>query len=50
MKIDEQMQTESAKKELTDDSGCTATVAIITPTEIYCCNAGDSRTVVSKAK
>lgn len=50
MKIDEQMQTDSAKKELTDESGCTATVALVTPSEIFCCNAGDSRTVLSKAK
>jgi len=31
-------------------AGCTATVALITPSEIYCCNAGDSRTVMSKGK
>ena len=29
-------------------AGCTATTVLITPTEIYCANAGDSRTVVSK--
>jgi len=29
-------------------AGCTATTVIITPTEIYCANAGDSRTVISK--
>lgn len=28
-------------------AGCTATSVIITPTEIYCGNAGDSRTVLS---
>lgn len=28
-------------------AGCTATVVLITPDEIYCCNAGDSRTVLS---
>lgn len=52
MKIDEQMLTEGAKKELgaQDESGCTATVALVTPTEIFCCNAGDSRTVFSKGK
>ena len=52
MKIDDLMQTDSGKKELgpEDASGCTATVALITPTEIYCCNAGDSRTVLSKGK
>jgi protein phosphatase PTC2/3 len=31
-------------------AGCTATVVLITPQEIYCSNAGDSRTVMSKAK
>ena len=52
LKIDEMMQTDSAKKELgaQDESGCTATVALITPNEIYCANAGDSRTVLSKGK
>jgi len=52
LKIDEMMQTDSAKKELgaQDESGCTASVVLITPTEIYCANAGDSRTVLSKGK
>lgn len=31
-------------------AGCTATVALVTPTEVWCCNAGDSRTVISKNK
>jgi len=31
-------------------AGCTATVVLVTPSEIYCCNAGDSRTVLSKGK
>jgi serine/threonine protein phosphatase PrpC len=31
-------------------AGCTATCVLITPTEIYCSNAGDSRTVLSKSK
>lgn len=46
------MLSESGKKELGahHTAGCTATVALITPTEIYCCNAGDSRTVYSKNK
>lgn len=30
-------------------AGCTATVVLISPNEIYCANAGDSRTVMSKA-
>lgn len=52
LKIDEQMLTEAGKKELggNQQAGCTATVALITPSEIYCCNAGDSRTVYSKGK
>jgi len=31
-------------------AGCTATVILITATEIYCANAGDSRTVLSKGQ
>jgi protein phosphatase 2C len=31
-------------------AGCTATVVLVTPSDIYCCNAGDSRTVLSKGK
>lgn len=30
-----------------DESGCAATSAIITPSQIFCGNAGDSRTVIS---
>lgn len=30
-----------------DESGCAATSAIITPTKVFCGNAGDSRTVLS---
>jgi len=30
------------------ESGCTATVVLITPDKIYCANAGDSRTVMSE--
>lgn len=52
MKIDEMMLSEAGKRELGGNlqAGCTATVALITPNEIYCCNAGDSRTVLSKGK
>jgi serine/threonine protein phosphatase PrpC len=32
------------------DTGCTACVVLLTPTEIYCSNAGDSRGVLSKDK
>lgn len=31
-------------------AGCTATVVLLTPNEIYCANSGDSRTVMSKNK
>ncbi len=47
MKIDEMMLTELGENV---KAGCTATVVLITPNEIYCCNAGDSRTVMSKGK
>ena len=40
----------SSSSESKSFAGCTATVALITPAEIYCCNAGDSRTVLSKGK
>ncbi|KAG5421091.1 PTC2 [Candida metapsilosis] len=30
-----------------DDSGCAATTVLITPEQIYCGNAGDSRTIMS---
>lgn len=52
MKIDEMMLSDAGKRELGGNlqAGCTATVALITPSEIYCCNAGDSRTVMSKGK
>lgn len=63
--MDELMNTESGQKELIKISkaagnedvydgksyaGCTSTVVLATPTEIYCANAGDSRTVLSKNK
>ena len=32
-------------EKIADYCGCTATVILITPTEVYCANAGDSRTV-----
>ena len=31
-------------------SGCTANVVLITPAEIYCANAGDSRAVLKNQK
>lgn len=30
-----------------DDSGCAATTVLITPEQIFCGNAGDSRTIMS---
>ena len=50
------MQTEEGKEELQElhvngDSvtfaGCTATMILVTRTEVYCANAGDSRTVLA---
>mmetsp|Transcript_10367 Transcript_10367/g.7284 ORF Transcript_10367/g.7284 Transcript_10367/m.7284 type:complete len:206 (-) Transcript_10367:254-871(-) len=34
--------------DLAYNAGCTASTALITPTHIYCANAGDSRTVLSE--
>ena len=33
-------------KQVESAAGCTATVVLVTPMEIYCANAGDSRTVM----
>lgn len=58
-KMDEMMKTAAGKKEVSALSGseagesfagCTATTILITQTEIYCANAGDSRTVLSRSK
>lgn len=57
--MDEMMISPEGKLELShlqsadeDDivsiAGCTSTVILVTKTEIYCANAGDSRTVMSK--
>jgi serine/threonine protein phosphatase PrpC len=57
--MDEMMRTAAGKKELASFTGseagesfagCTATTMLVTPTEIYCANAGDSRTVMSRDK
>jgi serine/threonine protein phosphatase PrpC len=52
--MDDAMRTPEGKKEIVQLSGknvtragCTASVVLITPAEIYCANAGDSRTVLS---
>jgi serine/threonine protein phosphatase PrpC len=34
--------------EASSSAGCTANVVLITKTEVYCANAGDSRSVMSK--
>lgn len=53
------MKTPAGKKEVASFNGseagesfagCTATTLLITPTEIICANAGDSRTVLSIGK
>ena len=43
-----ELQTESGC-EGKSFAGCTATVILISSTEVICANAGDSRTVMSKA-
>lgn len=59
LKMDEIMETKAGKDELAQFqssdghnaksfAGCTATVVLVTKTEIICANAGDSRTVMSK--
>jgi len=57
--MDEMMRTPAGKKEVlslagNDNgetfAGCTATTLLITQTELYCANSGDSRTVLSRAK
>lgn len=58
--MDEMMQSEEGKDELgriqeANDgladgesyAGCTSTVVLITRNEVYCANAGDSRTVLA---
>ena len=62
LKLDQLMETPEGQRrlmELQTDSGgfgegksfagCTATVILVTRTEIICANAGDSRTVLSRA-
>ena len=54
--MDDMMKSPAGKKEVqslagnTEASfaGCTATTVLITQTEIYCANSGDSRTVLSR--
>ena len=57
--MDEMMKSPSGKKEVAmltgseageSFAGCTATTMLLTQTEIYCANAGDSRTVLSRGK
>ena len=63
VKLDEQMLTPAGQRRLMElqatggdfgdtgksFAGATATVIIVTRTEIYCANAGDSRTVLARA-
>ena len=59
-KMDEMMLTPAGKRDVNVMSGgqavresfagCTATTLLITPTELYCANSGDSRTVLSRGK
>lgn len=37
-----------SESNMAEDQGCTATVALVTKTEIICANAGDSRTIIVK--
>jgi serine/threonine protein phosphatase PrpC len=39
-----------SKEDYSTDMGCTACIVLITPEEIYCSNAGDSRGVLSRGK
>jgi serine/threonine protein phosphatase PrpC len=57
-KMDELMRTNAGRKELAQlgeaelgesCAGCTATTILITPSEIFCANSGDSRTVLSRS-
>ena len=59
-KMDDLMQTPAGQRKLSElqngdggfeksFAGCTATVILITRTEIICANSGDSRTVLSRA-
>ena len=56
MRMDEMMLTPQGKAEINNlmssdqassYAGCTATVCLVTRDEIYCANAGDSRSVLS---
>ena len=42
--LDEQVSTE----DFALDTGCTSNVILITPTQIFCANAGDSRSILVK--
>jgi len=44
-----ELQSDSGMGEGRSFAGCTATVILVTSTEIICANAGDSRTVMGKA-
>jgi len=40
--------SDDARKKTPQNSGCTACVVLVTPTEIYCANAGDSRAILGR--
>ena len=48
MQLDREMKHDLSDEYGDNESGSTATSVLITPTEIYCANLGDSRTVLSK--
>ena len=33
-----------------EGTGCTAVVCLVTPTKVYCANAGDSRAILCRVK
>ena len=47
--LDTKLRRKQFESKFTDSSGCTATVAIITPKYIICANAGDSRCILGSS-
>ena len=45
----ERLDTKLGYRKTKSSAGATATVVLVTPTHIYCANAGDSRTIISRA-
>ena len=44
--MQDEVRDQEYLRQVESNAGCTATVALVTPMEIYCANAGDSRTVM----